>query len=117
MGYWWAIKNFVILFKKKSNQYYEIMYNKVTQGNLKMCPLWAELCPLYTGSNYMHYSIMGKMRSPFIYRDLLYRGALYIQGFTIYRCPLYTGIYYIEVPFIYRDLLYRCALYTQGFTI
>ena len=33
-------------------------------------------CPLYTGSNYMHYSIMGKMRLPFIDNNLLYRGAL-----------------------------------------
>jgi len=33
-------------------------------------------CRLYTGQNYMHYSLMGKMRLPFIDRDLLYRGAL-----------------------------------------
>jgi len=33
-------------------------------------------CPLYTGLNYMHYSLMGKMRLPFIDSDLLYRGAL-----------------------------------------
>jgi len=32
-------------------------------------------CPLYTG-NYMQYSLMGKMRLPFIDSDLLYRGAL-----------------------------------------
>jgi hypothetical protein len=31
--------------------------------------------PLYTGNNYMHYSLMGKMRLPFIDSDLLYRGA------------------------------------------
>ena len=31
---------------------------------------------LYTGSNYMHYSFMGKMRQSFIDSDLLYRGAL-----------------------------------------
>ena len=29
-------------------------------------------CPLYTGSNYMHYSLMGKMRLTFTNRDLLY---------------------------------------------
>jgi hypothetical protein len=33
-------------------------------------------CPLYTGYNYMHYSLMGKMRLPFIDSGLLYRGAL-----------------------------------------
>jgi hypothetical protein len=33
-------------------------------------------CPLYTGQNYMHYLLMGKMRLPFIDNDLLYRGAL-----------------------------------------
>ena len=31
--------------------------------------------PLYTGNNYMHNSLMGKMRLPFIDSDLLYRGA------------------------------------------
>ena len=31
---------------------------------------------LYTGKNYMHYSLMGKLRLPFIKSDLLYRGAL-----------------------------------------
>ena len=62
---------------------------------------------------------------PFIYRFKFYalfnngknEAALYIQGFTIQRCPIYTGIYYIQVPFIYRDLLQRGALYIQGFTI
>jgi hypothetical protein len=34
-------------------------------------------CPLYTGLNYMHYSLIGKMRLPFIDSDLLYRVALY----------------------------------------
>ena len=29
-------------------------------------------CPLYTGSNYMHYSLMGKMRLTFTNSDLLY---------------------------------------------
>ena len=33
-------------------------------------------CPLYTGKNYMHYSLMGEMRLPFIDSDLLYKGAL-----------------------------------------
>ena len=33
-------------------------------------------CPLYTGQNYMQYSLMGKIRLPFIDSDLLYRGAL-----------------------------------------
>ena len=33
-------------------------------------------CPLCTGYDYMHYSLMGKMRLPFIDSDLLYRGAL-----------------------------------------
>ena len=33
-------------------------------------------CPLYTGQNYMHYSLIGKMRLSFIDSDLLYRGAL-----------------------------------------
>jgi hypothetical protein len=32
--------------------------------------------PLYTGLNYMHYSLMEKMRLSFIDSDLLYRGAL-----------------------------------------
>jgi hypothetical protein len=31
-------------------------------------------CPLYTGSNYMHYLLMEEMRLPFIDSDLLYRG-------------------------------------------
>ena len=31
-------------------------------------------CPLYTGHNYMHYSLKRKMRLPFIDSDLLYRG-------------------------------------------
>ena len=34
-------------------------------------------CPLYIGYNYMQYSLIGKMRLPFIDSDLLYRGALY----------------------------------------
>ena len=38
---------------------------------------------LYTGLNYMHYSLMGKMRLPFIDSDLLYRGAIYRQWFAI----------------------------------
>ena len=33
-------------------------------------------CPLYTGSNYMHYSLMRKMRLPFIDNDFLCRGVL-----------------------------------------
>ena len=33
-------------------------------------------CPLYTGYNYMHYSLRGNMRPPFIDSDLLYRDAL-----------------------------------------
>ena len=33
-------------------------------------------CPLYTGWNYIQNSLMGKMRLPFIYCDLLYRGVL-----------------------------------------
>ena len=32
-------------------------------------------CPLYTGQDYMHYSLMGKMRLPFIDMDVLYRSA------------------------------------------
>ena len=32
------------------------------------------ICPLYTGLNYMHYSLMGEMRLPLIDSDLLYRG-------------------------------------------
>ena len=28
-----------------------------------------EMCPLYIGSNYMHYSLMGKMRLSFINSD------------------------------------------------
>ena len=31
---------------------------------------------LYTGKYYVHYSLMGKMRLPFIDSDLLYRDAL-----------------------------------------
>ena len=31
-------------------------------------------CPLYTGQNYIQYSLMGKMRMSFIDSDLLYRG-------------------------------------------
>jgi len=31
----------------------------------------------------MHYSLMQKMRLPFVDSDLLYRGALYIQWFVI----------------------------------
>ena len=31
--------------------------------------------PLYTGYNYVQYSLMGKMRLPFKDKDLLYRGA------------------------------------------
>ena len=50
----------------------------------------------------MHYSLMGKMRLPFVDSDLLYRGVLYRQV-----------ICYIEVPFIDSDLLYRGALYRQ----
>ena len=33
-------------------------------------------CPLYTDYNYMYYSLIGKMRLPFIDSDLLYRGVL-----------------------------------------
>jgi hypothetical protein len=33
-------------------------------------------CPLHTGYNYMHYSLMGKLRLPFIDSDLWYRGVL-----------------------------------------
>ena len=33
-------------------------------------------CSLYTGLNYMHYSLIGKIRLPFIDSDLLYRVAL-----------------------------------------
>ena len=33
-------------------------------------------CPLCTGWNYMHYSLIGKMRLSIIDSDLLYRGAL-----------------------------------------
>ena len=33
-------------------------------------------CPLYTGLNNIHYSLMGKMKLPFIDSDVLYRGAL-----------------------------------------
>jgi len=32
-------------------------------------------CPLYTDLNYIQYSLMGQIRLPFIYSDLLYRGA------------------------------------------
>jgi hypothetical protein len=32
-------------------------------------------CPLYTGQDYMHYSLMGKMKLPFIDMDVLYRSA------------------------------------------
>ena len=32
--------------------------------------------PLYTGSNYMHYSLNGEMKVFFIDRDLLYTGAI-----------------------------------------
>ena len=35
-----------------------------------------EKCLLYTGLNYIHYSLRGKMRLSFIDSDLLYRGAL-----------------------------------------
>jgi hypothetical protein len=52
--------------------------------------------PLYTGYNYMHYSLMGKMRMPFIV-------ICYIEVPFIVIC-------YIEVPFIDSDLLYRGAL-------
>jgi hypothetical protein len=37
-------------------------------------------CLLCAGSNYMHNSLMGKMRLPFIDSDLLYRGALLASG-------------------------------------
>jgi hypothetical protein len=33
-------------------------------------------CPLYIGYNNMQYSLIEKMRLPFIDSDLLYRGAL-----------------------------------------
>ena len=33
-------------------------------------------CPLYTGQNYIQYSLIGKMRTSFIDSDLLYRGVL-----------------------------------------
>ena len=36
-------------------------------------------CPLYTGYNNMHYSLMRTMKLPFIDSDLLCRGALYRQ--------------------------------------
>ena len=36
-------------------------------------------CPLYTGYNYMHQSLMGIMRLSFIDSDLLNRGVLYRQ--------------------------------------
>jgi hypothetical protein len=32
-------------------------------------------CPLYTGCNYIYYSLLGKTRLAFIYSDLLYRQA------------------------------------------
>ena len=32
------------------------------------------ICSLYTGYNYVHYSLVGKMRLPFIDSDLLYGG-------------------------------------------
>jgi len=33
-------------------------------------------CPLYTGKDYMHFSLMGKMRLPFIDSELPYRSSL-----------------------------------------
>ena len=45
-------------------------------------------CPLYTGSNYMHYSLMEKMRLPFIDSYLSNRGTLHRQLFIIQRYPL-----------------------------
>jgi hypothetical protein len=38
--------------------------------------LFMSSCPLFTGLDYMHYSLKGKIRLFFIDRDLLYRGAL-----------------------------------------
>ena len=42
------------------------------QGNMA----FMNSCPLYSGNNYMHYSLMRKMKLPFIDSDLLYRGTL-----------------------------------------
>ena len=47
------------------------LYIKDTRGNMKMSS-----CSLYTGKIYMHYTLMGKMRLPFIDSDLLYRCVL-----------------------------------------
>jgi hypothetical protein len=48
--------------------------------------LFLSICSLYTGYNYMRYSLMGKIRLSFIDSDLLYK----IQPFmSIYH--LYTG--------------------------
>jgi hypothetical protein len=46
--------------------------------NLKKVPFMSS-CPLYTGLDYMHQSLLGKTSLPFIHSDLLYRGALYTQ--------------------------------------
>jgi len=40
-------------------------------------------CLLYTGSNYMPYSLIGKMRLPIIDSDLLYRDA-FKAGLAVY---------------------------------
>ena len=49
---------------------------KGTRGNLKMWSLLAVALYIQVFNNYMHHSLMGKIRLPFIDSDLLYRGAL-----------------------------------------
>jgi len=51
------------------------MYIKVTHGNRK-------ICPLYTGLNYIHYSLMGRVRLPFIV--IRYIEISFKVGLTVY---------------------------------
>jgi len=49
------------------------------------------ICSLYTGYNYMRYSLIGKMRLSFIDSDLLYKNAaLYEHLSFIYRLKLHA---------------------------
>jgi len=64
---------FIICHKSVKNQHLQHTVKSVYKGhskepeNVAFMSSW----PLYTGSNYMHYSLMGKMTLPFFDSDLL----------------------------------------------
>ena len=51
-------------------------------------------CTLYTGDNYIHYSLMGKMRLLCKCSDLLFRGA-FKADLTVYVIDVLFMAYYI----------------------